>query len=146
MVFHNLTRIQGYADRCRNLQKFCPPERGRQNQFDLPRALLRLASNPMEAHLVNKVVRVSACIVGLLITQLTGHAADAKAAASAETETKPAETVKSETATAVPASADTNFDVVANSVVKIFTTTRYPDLFHPWTKASPSEHGQRCGD
>ena len=85
-----------------------------------------------------KLVRMFACVFGLLISQLSGYAADGKSTAGGETETKP-EAVKPETATAVPASADTNFDVVANSVVKIFTTTRYPDLFHPWTKASPSE-------
>src|SRR4051812_25204537 len=39
---------------------------------------------------------------------------------------------------AVPASADTNFDAVANSVVKIFSTVRYPDVFKPWTKSAPS--------
>ena len=40
--------------------------------------------------------------------------------------------------TAVPASADKNFDTVANSVVKIFSTARYPDVFKPWTKSAPS--------
>jgi S1-C subfamily serine protease len=40
--------------------------------------------------------------------------------------------------TAVPPSADTNFDTVANSVVKIFSTVRYPDVFKPWTKSAPS--------
>ncbi|HXT11485.1 MAG TPA: trypsin-like peptidase domain-containing protein [Candidatus Angelobacter sp.] len=46
--------------------------------------------------------------------------------------------VKPAAETAVPASADTNFDAVANSVVKIFSTVRYPDVFQPWTKASPT--------
>ena len=30
-------------------------------------------------------------------------------------------------------------DVVENSVVKIFTTMRYPDLTKPWTKQAPRE-------
>ena len=30
-------------------------------------------------------------------------------------------------------------DTVENSVVKVFSTVRYPDCFHPWTKESPSE-------
>jgi len=28
---------------------------------------------------------------------------------------------------------------VENSVVKVFSTVRYPDLYKPWTKQSPSE-------
>jgi S1-C subfamily serine protease len=38
-------------------------------------------------------------------------------------------------ATEVPARNDT----VENSVVKIFATMRYPDLFKPWTKQAPQE-------
>jgi S1-C subfamily serine protease len=30
-------------------------------------------------------------------------------------------------------------DAVANSVVKVFATVRYPDFFRPWAKESPSE-------
>ncbi len=51
---------------------------------------------------------------------------------------KPPAAAKPAIETAVPASADTNFDAVANSVVKIFSTVRYPDLFKPWTKSAPS--------
>jgi S1-C subfamily serine protease len=51
---------------------------------------------------------------------------------------EPEAPVKPSTETAVPASADTNFDAVANSVVKIFSTVRYPDVFKPWTKSAPS--------
>jgi len=29
--------------------------------------------------------------------------------------------------------------VIENSVVKIFSTVRYPDLYKPWTKQSPEE-------
>jgi S1-C subfamily serine protease len=53
-------------------------------------------------------------------------------------EPKPAAPVKPAIETAVPASADKNFDVVANSVVKVFSTARYPDVFKPWAKSAPS--------
>jgi S1-C subfamily serine protease len=55
-----------------------------------------------------------------------------------EPEPKSEPPVKPAIETAVPASADTNFDAVANSVVKIFSTVRYPDVFKPWTKSAPS--------
>ena len=38
-----------------------------------------------------------------------------------------------------PASVGTNTDAVANSVVKVFSTVRYPDFYRPWAKESPSE-------
>src|ERR1051325_10802886 len=67
-------------------------------------------------------------------------------AAEPPAETKSAATPKPETATAVPASADTNFDMVANSVVKVFSTVRYPDPYKPWTKEAPtSVTGSRVG-
>jgi S1-C subfamily serine protease len=59
-------------------------------------------------------------------------------AADLVAEPKTGTTPKPAIETAVPASADTNFDVVANSVVKIFSTVRYPDVFKPWTKSAPS--------
>jgi S1-C subfamily serine protease len=34
---------------------------------------------------------------------------------------------------------ETKADAVANSVVKVFSTMRYPDLYKPWTKDSPSD-------
>ena len=34
---------------------------------------------------------------------------------------------------------ETNADPVANSVVKVFSTVRYPDLYKPWTKEAPSD-------
>jgi len=40
-------------------------------------------------------------------------------------------------APAAPAAARN--DAVENSVVKVFSTVRYPDYFRPWTKESPSE-------
>jgi S1-C subfamily serine protease len=89
----------------------------------------------MDVHCFSsKSLRLLVCVAGVVALQFKGHAAEDKT----ETESKP-EAVKPETATAVPASADTNFDAVANSVVKIFSTTRYPEVFRPWEKASPAE-------
>jgi S1-C subfamily serine protease len=43
-------------------------------------------------------------------------------------------------ATAVPSPPSrTGQDIVENSVVKVFSTVRYPDPYQPWTKQSPSE-------
>jgi S1-C subfamily serine protease len=45
------------------------------------------------------------------------------------------------TATAQPANSvpvDAKTDVIEKSVVKIFTTVRYPDYFRPWSKQSPT--------
>jgi S1-C subfamily serine protease len=83
----------------------------------------------------SKAVRLVACAAGAFV--LLFHCSAADTESRPETESKP-EAVKPDTATAVPASADTNFDAVANSVVKIFSTVRYPELFRPWEKASPS--------
>jgi S1-C subfamily serine protease len=89
----------------------------------------------MDVHLlVPRTLRLLAGIAGVCALQFAGLAAEDKP----DTETKP-EAVKPDTATAVPASADTNFDAVANSVVKIFSTTRYPELFRPWERSSPRE-------
>jgi S1-C subfamily serine protease len=59
-------------------------------------------------------------------------------AADVTPEAKPEPSVRPAVEAAVPASADTNFDAVANSVVKIFSTVRYPDPYKPWTKAAPA--------
>ncbi len=42
-------------------------------------------------------------------------------------------------ALAVAPAADTGSGTVENSVVKIFSTARYPDPYQPWTKQSPEE-------
>jgi S1-C subfamily serine protease len=47
-------------------------------------------------------------------------------------------------AAAVPASASTNFDAVAESVVQIFATVREPDVYRPWTK-HPAEESSGTG-
>jgi S1-C subfamily serine protease len=46
---------------------------------------------------------------------------------------------KTDAAIATPAAADTKADAVATSVVKVFSTMRYPDLYKPWTKGSPAD-------
>ena len=68
-----------------------------------------------------------------LLTMFNLHAAD-----TTDSKPQPTPTPKPAVETAVPASADTNFDAVANSVVKIFSTVRYPDVFKPWTKSAPA--------
>ena len=50
-----------------------------------------------------------------------------------------ADAAKSTAATATPPPVETKADTVANSVVKVFSTMRYPDLYKPWTKEAPSE-------
>jgi S1-C subfamily serine protease len=48
-----------------------------------------------------------------------------------------AATASAATATAVPAEVEA--PDVANAVVKVFSTMRYPDVIRPWTKQQPSE-------
>ena len=45
----------------------------------------------------------------------------------------------SETATAVSVPVETKADPIANSVVKVFSTARYPDPYKPWTKQAPTD-------
>src|SRR5262245_17806416 len=40
---------------------------------------------------------------------------------------------------ASPAATDTKTSAVENSVVKVFSTMRYPDPYKPWTKQAPRE-------
>jgi S1-C subfamily serine protease len=42
-------------------------------------------------------------------------------------------------AAATNAPVEAKADAVANSVVKVFSTMRYPDVYKPWTKESPSD-------
>jgi S1-C subfamily serine protease len=46
---------------------------------------------------------------------------------------------KAEAAKADSATVDAKSDAVSGSVVKVFSTVRYPDPYKPWTKQSPSE-------
>ena len=43
------------------------------------------------------------------------------------------------TTASAPAEAPQSADLVSDSVVKIFATKRFPELFKPWSKQSPSE-------
>jgi S1-C subfamily serine protease len=54
-------------------------------------------------------------------------------------EPPPSDVGKSPAANQQSVLADAKTDSVANSVVKIFATVRYPDLYKPWTKEAPSE-------
>jgi hypothetical protein len=53
--------------------------------------------------------------------------------------TADADAAKTNAATATPTAAETRADAVANSVVKVFSTMRYPDLYKPWIKDAPSD-------
>jgi S1-C subfamily serine protease len=46
---------------------------------------------------------------------------------------------KTDASTATLTPAETRTDAVANSVVKVFSTMRYPDPYKPWTKQAPRE-------
>jgi S1-C subfamily serine protease len=74
------------------------------------------------SHLRNLLFLAVTAFAALAALPLAGHAADAPAPTPATA--------------ATPASTD---DGVEKSVVKVFTTTRYPDVFKPWDKAAPQE-------
>jgi S1-C subfamily serine protease len=76
--------------------------------------------------------------IGMVVMVGTLLPLSALRAADTAPESTPEPTPKPAAESAVPASADKNFDTVANSVVKIFSTARYPDVFKPWTKSAPS--------
>ena len=59
--------------------------------------------------------------------------------ACAQSGTSQPQKPKSTPAATTPAPDDTKSNPVANSVVKVFTTRRLPDLYKPWTKEAPSE-------
>jgi S1-C subfamily serine protease len=69
-----------------------------------------------------------ALVTGLVVSCLTVRADVSDAAAA-----------KTDAAIATPPAAETKADAVANSVVKVFSTMRYPDLYKPWTKGAPSD-------
>ena len=45
----------------------------------------------------------------------------------------------SEAAKPLSSAPDAKIAAVENSVVKVFSTARYPDFYKPWTKHAPSE-------
>jgi S1-C subfamily serine protease len=73
------------------------------------------------------VVAVLLLAVGLTAPYITGRAATPESA------------TKTEAATAPAAPAETKSNAVENSVVKVFSTARYPDPYKPWTKQAPTE-------
>ncbi|HTY88689.1 MAG TPA: trypsin-like peptidase domain-containing protein [Candidatus Acidoferrum sp.] len=50
-----------------------------------------------------------------------------------------ADAIKTGAASPTNTAAEVKLDAVANSVVKVFSTLRYPDLYKPWIKDSPSD-------
>jgi S1-C subfamily serine protease len=50
-----------------------------------------------------------------------------------------ADTAKTATTTNASVPVDIKADAVANSVVKVFSTMRYPNPYEPWTKRAPDE-------
>jgi S1-C subfamily serine protease len=66
-------------------------------------------------------------------------AAIARCATAADEQVSPQEFSKSQTTGAASLPADLSTSAVENSVVKVFSTIRYPDPFKPWTKQAPSE-------
>ncbi|HEY0550056.1 MAG TPA: serine protease, partial [Verrucomicrobiae bacterium] len=72
-------------------------------------------------------MRAAVVALGIFISQFISHAADADAPA------------KVKAADAAPAAGEAKSAAVENSVVKVFSTVRYPDFYRPWTKQAPSE-------
>jgi S1-C subfamily serine protease len=82
-------------------------------------------------HLLSPPVRLAGFLrlaAALSLTQIT-FAADPP----------PAEPSKANSGSERSALADAKTDAVANSVVKVFSTVRYPDFYKPWTKEAPVE-------
>ena len=77
----------------------------------------------------------SRCAAGLVLAVNFAWPPAAFRAAAADSDATPVET----NATASSAPADARTDAVANSVVKVFSTLRYPDFYRPWAKESPTE-------
>src|SRR5690242_14715277 len=97
------------------------PENGLGFPGRLPLSLARMNVNPFYHH------PVSAWLLTFNLILLSA----AFPAAAAEVKAVPAG------ATAGTSSASGNTDAVANSVVKVFSTVRYPDFYRPWAKESP---------
>jgi S1-C subfamily serine protease len=89
----------------------------------LPLSLNPMKLNTHASHRLSTLVLVAG-LAGAFLT-VRADASDAAA--------------KTDVAIAAPAAAETKADAVANSVVKVFSTMRYPDLYKPWSKGSPSD-------
>ncbi len=75
----------------------------------------------------SRTVIAALIAANISVSQLIGHAADADAPP------------KVKAAGATPAAGEAKSAAVENSVVKVFSTVRYPDFYRPWTKQAPSE-------
>ncbi|HWN93932.1 MAG TPA: trypsin-like peptidase domain-containing protein [Methylomirabilota bacterium] len=81
----------------------------------------------MEIHFSARTVIVVLLALGVATPRFELRAADQEPLAKA-------------TATAAaPATGDAKSSLVENSVVKVFSTVRYPDFYRPWTKQAPTE-------
>ena len=78
---------------------------------------------------MNFYLRSSRSTIALLIVNLCFPLAAFRAAAGESAETP----------SGAAANLTNKTDAVANSVVKIFSTVRYPDFYRPWTKESPTD-------
>jgi S1-C subfamily serine protease len=94
------------------------PENGLGFRGQLPLSLARMNLNPSCRH------PVAALLLSFIFIMLTV----AIPAVAAEVAAAPA-----------GASGTARTDAVANSVVKVFSTVRYPDFYRPWAKESPSD-------
>jgi S1-C subfamily serine protease len=81
----------------------------------------------MPIHLRSRTVIAALVTIGISVSHLIGQAADADAPA------------KVKATGAAPATGEAKSAAVENSVVKVFSTVRYPDFYRPWTKQAPSE-------
>jgi S1-C subfamily serine protease len=97
-----------------------------QNELGFP-ARLPLSLFPMHCHFnCRRPVHTLLLVAGLALPLMAVRAGAADAGAA-----------KTDAGAAAP--VETRPDAVANSVVKVFSTMRYPDLYKPWTKAAPSD-------
>jgi S1-C subfamily serine protease len=81
----------------------------------------------MQIHLHSRTVITVLFAVSISVSPLITRAAEVDS---------PAKAKAPETA---PVTGDPKSAAVENSVVKVFSTIRYPDFYRPWTKQAPSE-------
>src|SRR5688572_19249717 len=79
----------------------------------------------MSTHFPCCRVMATLCAISIITGPFAGFAAEAEAPAKSKT--------------TVPDAGEGKSIVVENSVVKVFSTLRYPDFYRPWTKQAPSE-------
>jgi S1-C subfamily serine protease len=92
-------------------------------------ARMSLSLNPMNFNLPGRnPLKTLFLVAGLALPFIAVRAAAADSDAA-----------KTNASTATLTPAETKTDAVANLVVKVFSTMRYPDPYRPWTKQAPSE-------